>query len=152
MCKKKSIRARAPQASSPNVRYVMQQNTGRETNLEKLFRSELHKIGLRFRKDARPESSLRITADIVFSRRKICIFIDGCFWHGCPLHFKLPRNHSDWWLEKIEDNKTRDERQTRKLQERGWTVLRYWEHEILSDDFPQICSNVQQIIKLKRTR
>ncbi|MEI8183691.1 MAG: very short patch repair endonuclease [Desulfomonile sp.] len=152
MREKKSIRSRAPSASSPNVRYVMQQNTGHETDAEKLLRSELHKIGLRYRKDTRPEPSLRITADIVFTKQEVCIFIDGCFWHGCPLHFKLPKTHADWWLEKIEDNRSRDERQTRKLQELGWAVLRYWEHEVLPDNYAQICSDVCQIVKAKRPR
>jgi DNA mismatch endonuclease (patch repair protein) len=60
----------------------------------------------------------------------VCLFVDGCFWHGCALHFLLPKTHSAWWREKIEDNRARDERQQRQLEERGWVVVRLWEHEV----------------------
>src|SRR5438270_4526895 len=98
----KSLRSRAPLASSEHTRRVMQANVGRETDAERLVRSYLHRAGFRFRKDARPVRKLRCAADLVFRRHKICIFVDGCFWHGCPVHFKTPKANRAWWSEKID--------------------------------------------------
>jgi DNA mismatch endonuclease (patch repair protein) len=96
---------------------------------EQCLRSRIHSLGFRFRKDYRPVTELRCAADLVFRRQLVCVFFDGCFWHGCPRHFRVPRSNSAWWLEKIEDNRARDKRQTRQLRTRGWTVVRVWEHE-----------------------
>lgn len=145
----KSIRFRAPKASSERVRAIMQRNVGRETRPEKLLRSALYKRGLRFRKDLRPEPALRITADIVFTRQRVCVFVDGCFWHGCPLHFDVPKTNSDWWREKIEDNRARDIRQTHQLEECGWRVLRYWEHDVTSASLSEMCSEIREAVKGK---
>jgi DNA mismatch endonuclease (patch repair protein) len=148
MRERKSIRARAPQASSPEVRRVMQRNTGRETSIEKLLAASLHNMGLRFRKDAQMENDLKIKADIVFPRNRICIFVDGCFWHGCPYHLKAPKTHASWWKEKIKDNRKRDERQTQELQSRGWTVLRYWEHDVTPENLLSVCSEIGRLVKI----
>lgn len=127
---KRSIRARAPVATSPDVRRVMQANWGNELSPERTLRSELHRIGLRFRKNRRPLAGLRCTADIVFPRHRLCVFVDGCFWHGCPLHFSCPKSHSGWWREKIEATKRRDKQHTAALRRGGWRVVRLWEHEV----------------------
>ena len=124
-----SIRSRAPAATTPAVRRVMQIIGRREPLSEKQLRSLLHRAGLRFRKTTRPVADLRCVADIVFMRARVCVFVDGCFWHGCSTHFKLPLSHSDWWQEKIADNQARDKRQTQALEARGWLVVRVWEHE-----------------------
>jgi len=150
MKEKKSIRARAPKASSPTVRYVMQRNTGRETYPEEVLRSALHKIGLRFRKDVQPEIHLKIKADIVFPKKKICVFIDGCFWHGCPLHFKVPKTNSEWWKEKITDNKNRDYRQSKDLIDCGWTVIRYWEHDVTPNNIDALCLEIERSVKSRK--
>ena len=71
----------------------------------------------------------RRRADIVFTRRKIAIFIDGCFWHGCPLHYVQPKTNAQYWWPKIERNIERDRENTRRLGDAGWTVARFWEHE-----------------------
>ena len=126
----KSIRSRAPRASSAAVRRVMQANVGRETAAEEQVRRFLHKAGLRYRKDIRPIQALRCAADVVFTNAKLCIFIDGCFWHGCPIHFHAPRVHAGWWAEKIQANRERDRRNDRLLRAAGWRVVRMWEHEI----------------------
>ena len=147
MREKKSIRSRAPQASSPKVRRVMQHNTGNETIPEKLLRSAIHKTGLRFRKDLRPEPTLKITADIVFPRQKVCVFVDGCYWHGCPVHFNLPKTNSEWWMEKITDNRNRDARQNSLLTELGWKVIRYWEHDVVVDNLPRLCEEIKCAVK-----
>lgn len=104
-------------------------NRGRDTRPERLIRSLLHQSGLRFRKHARPERGLRCQADIVFPREKVAVFVDGCFWHGCPDHGRLPKKNSSYWADKIARNVARDQRNSEVLAEAGWLVLRYWEHE-----------------------
>lgn len=128
-----SVRSRAPSASSPFVRRVMRANLSVDTEPESRFRSIVHQLGLRFRKDARPEADVKCKADIVFRSERICVFLDGCFWHGCPSHFECPKTHSAWWREKIDETIARDRRQARVLRRRGWTVLRLWEHDINAD-------------------
>jgi DNA mismatch endonuclease (patch repair protein) len=125
-----SIRARAPSASSLKTRHVMQANRSRDTAPEVRLRRLLFASGLRFRKNCRPEPTLRCKADIVFPRPRVCVFIDGCFWHSCPRHFKLPKTNAAWWAEKMHANVQRDGRQTRTLKGRGWCVIRLWEHEL----------------------
>lgn len=61
------------------------------------------------------------------------MFVDGCFWHGCPKHFRVPKTHANWWKEKIQDNVDRNARQTRELEAREWQVIRFWEHELTAD-------------------
>jgi DNA mismatch endonuclease (patch repair protein) len=71
----------------------------------------------------------RLRADLVFTRKRIAVFIDGCFWHGCSEHFRPARKNADFWTRKIADNRQRDMRTDALLHEAGWTVLRFWEHE-----------------------
>jgi DNA mismatch endonuclease (patch repair protein) len=127
----------------------MQTVGSRDTEPEKLLRGTLFKLGLRFRKDYRPIPGLKIKADIVFTKHKVCLFIDGCFWHGCPLHFKIPKTNSSWWNEKIEDNKTRDLKQTLILTSSDWTVIRLWEHEIKKSNILKICEIILKKIQPK---
>jgi DNA mismatch endonuclease (patch repair protein) len=72
----------------------------------------------------------KCTADVVFTKQRLCVFVDGCFWHGCPIHFRVPNTNRDWWAEKIQDNKQRDSMQSIRLRGAGWTVMRFWEHEL----------------------
>jgi len=104
-------------------------NRSRDTRPELLIRRALHARGFRFRVDLRPEPSLRTRADIVFTRRRIAVYIDGCFWHGCPLHATTPKSNESYWLPKLARNAERDAQSTASLEERGWLVLRFWEHE-----------------------
>jgi DNA mismatch endonuclease, patch repair protein len=92
-------------------------------------RRGLHALGLRYRVDTFPEPALRRRADIVFLKQKVAVFIDGCFWHACPLHASWPKENGAWWREKLMRNRARDYDTTVKLQEEGWIVLRFWEHE-----------------------
>ena len=92
------------------------------------MRRLLHAGGLRYRVNTRPLPSLRRTADIVFPRKRIAVFIDGCYWHGCPDHYIPSKSNSDYWSPKIAGNVARDAETTRALTEAGWTVLRYWSH------------------------
>lgn len=145
---RKSIRARAPAASSDAVRRLMQAVRSRDTPGERRLRSALFAAGLRFRKHARPESDLRCEADIVFRSRRVCVFVDGCYWHGCPAHFVPPKTNRAWWVEKVEDNRARDARRTRELRERGWIVLRYWGHETKdAADVARIASEVASRVR-----
>lgn len=128
-----SIRSRAPSASSPLVRHIMQKVRRRDTSAELLLRKNLFRLGLRYRLHAKPVSSIRCKADIVFRSAKVCVFIDGCYWHGCSRHFRAPLTNNSWWKEKIADNRLRDRRQSRILRRHGWTVIRFWEHQVASD-------------------
>lgn len=128
-----SIRSRAPRAKSPTVRRVMLRNRGDELVPERQLRSQLHRIGIRFRRNCRPIDDFRCSADIVFPRERVCVFVDGCFWHGCPRHFVCPKTHADWWQEKIASTKARDKQQTAKLRAANWRVIRVWEHDLRSD-------------------
>lgn len=125
-----SIRKRAPAASSSTVRKVMQANVGRTTSIEAAIIDALQKHGLRFAVNTPPVPSLRWKADLVVPERCLCVFLDGCFWHACPQHFRVPKTNSAWWKEKIDANVDRDQRQTQALSQRGWRVLRFWEHQV----------------------
>ncbi|WP_282595077.1 very short patch repair endonuclease [Naasia sp. SYSU D00057] len=115
-------------ASTPGARRSMQANRGRDTTPELRVRKLLHAAGARYRVDLAPLGGRR-RADIVFSRRRIAVYIDGCFWHGCPQHATYPRTNSDYWLPKLKRNVERDRETDSQLRQAGWTVLRYWEHE-----------------------
>ncbi|WP_081625476.1 very short patch repair endonuclease [Mycobacterium sp. 141] len=104
-------------------------NRSRDTRPEVALRRELHRLGLRYRVNTRPIPQIRRTADVVFPRRKVAVFLDGCFWHGCPDHYTAPRANATFWREKLRRNVARDRQVDEVLVEAGWRVLRVWEHE-----------------------
>lgn len=106
----------------------------RDTKPEVKVRSALQRQGYRFRKDypIRVEGKL-VRPDVVFTRRGVAIFIDGCFWHSCPEHGRQPGVNGEYWSPKLEGNVRRDRQQTAALQSAGWSVLRFWEHEDVDD-------------------
>ncbi len=106
----------------------MQGNRSRDTGPEMAVRRLVHGMGLRYRVNARPLPQLRRTADLVFSRRRVAVFIDGCFWHGCPEHHRRPGVNVDYWTQKVERNRQRDRATDAELVAAGWTVLRFWAH------------------------
>lgn len=116
-------------ASSPAVRSTMQGNRGKDTKPEIQLRSLLHRAGLRYRVSVRPLPFLRRTADVVFPRARVAVFLDGCFWHGCPEHHRPAKKNSEFWINKIEGNRARDADTDRLLREAGWESIRIWEHE-----------------------
>lgn len=120
-------------ASTPGARASMQSNRGRDTSPELAVRRRLHALGLRYRVSIRPISNVRRTADIVFTRAKIAVFIDGCFWHGCPHHYQAPSRNGDFWRAKLVRNRERDTETNEKLRSHGWIPLRFWEHEVRAD-------------------
>jgi len=77
---------------------------------------------------------IRVRPDFIFQRAKLALFVDGCFWHGCPLHSTKPKQNAVFWDSKLRANSTRDAQHTRALEAAGWTVLRVWEHELRDAD------------------
>ncbi len=99
------------------------------TDAEVALRRELYRIGLRYRVDYDVLKKPRRVADIAFPGRRIAIFVDGCFWHGCPEHATWPKRNADFWRQKIETNRLRDADTNERLRSLGWTVLRFWSHQ-----------------------
>lgn len=118
----------------------------RDTKPERYLRSILHRRGLRFRVDYRPLADSRTRADIALVRHRIAIFVDGCFWHGCPLHGTMSKTNSAWWRDKLRRNRQRDRVATKKLKREGWTVVRFWEHHDAA-----MCADVISELVLTRT-
>jgi DNA mismatch endonuclease (patch repair protein) len=101
----------------------------RDTAPEMLLRKELHRRGLRYRLIVKVPGNNRRTIDIAFPRQKVAVFVDGCFWHGCPAHGTTPRSNAPWWNQKISANRARDADTNQLLEAAGWFVLRLWEHD-----------------------
>jgi DNA mismatch endonuclease, patch repair protein len=120
-------------ASSPAVRRNMQANRGRDTGPELKLRHLLHNAGLRYRIHWPVPSDRRRRIDIAFTRRKVAVFVDGCFWHRCPAHYVAPKANADFWDAKIRGTTERDIETTTLLEGDGWLVLRFWEHEQSSE-------------------
>jgi DNA mismatch endonuclease (patch repair protein) len=121
----------------------MQANRRRDTKPEMALRSALHRAGFRYRCDYRidlPEG--RVRPDIVFTRRRVAVFIDGCFWHCCPEHGSKPSVNQGYWSPKLARNVERDARNTGLLREAGWTVLRIWEHVHVKAAFELVAAAV----------
>ncbi|MFD4396354.1 very short patch repair endonuclease [Kitasatospora sp. NPDC058478] len=116
-------------ASSAARRRNMQAIRSRDTKPELRIRQLVHAGGLRYRVAARPLPGLRRTADLVFGPAKVAVFVDGCYWHGCPEHYVSPRTNPGYWSEKVTRNVLRDRDTDSRLEEAGWIVLRFWEHE-----------------------
>ncbi|OJU41478.1 MAG: hypothetical protein BGN97_09890 [Microbacterium sp. 69-10] len=124
---------RVPAASSSGRRRNMQANRRRDTKPELALRSVLHRAGFRYRVDYRIDlPGGRVRPDIVFTRKRIAVFVDGCFWHCCPEHGSQPSVNQPYWSPKLARNVERDARNTKLLREADWTVLRIWEHESVS--------------------
>ncbi|TCJ21668.1 very short patch repair endonuclease [Nocardioides jejuensis] len=131
-------------ASSPASRAVMQANRRRDTSPEMAVRRLVHAAGLRYRVDTRPLSDLNRRADLVFRGAKVAVFIDGCYWHGCPKHGTVAKSNADYWSPKIARNRERDAETDRLLVDAGWTVIRAWEHEVPSAVAQRILSAVPE--------
>ncbi|MET8744373.1 very short patch repair endonuclease [Streptomyces sp. NPDC004728] len=116
-------------ASSAARRKNMQAIRSRDTKPERLIRRLVHASGLRYRVAAKPLPGLRRTADMVFRPAKVAVFIDGCYWHGCPEHYVPPKTNPGYWSDKVARNVARDRDTDQRLAEAGWLVLRFWEHQ-----------------------
>ena len=117
-------------ASSDAIRQTMLHNRGRDTKPELAIRREVHRRGMRYRVAMRPAKSIRRSADLVFTRTRVAVFVDGCFWHRCPEHFRMPTTNRAYWGPKLEANVVRDRQTDDLLAAEGWTVVRVWEHEL----------------------
>ena len=118
-----------PTPRSEAVRARFQRQRVRDTAPELALRRELHHRGLRYRVDVPLLGAGRGRADILFSRARLVVMVDGCFWHRCPDHGTAPRDNGDWWRQKLDRNVERDRRTDLELASRGWKVVRIWEHE-----------------------
>jgi DNA mismatch endonuclease (patch repair protein) len=121
----------------------MRRNPRRDTKPEIALRSELHRLGLRFRKDLPIRTAERVVRpDVVFTRARLAVFVDGCFWHSCPLHGNVPRANTAYWVPKLERNVHRDREVDAVLATAGWIVLRAWEHE----DVTEVAASVYETL------
>lgn len=106
----------------------MSRQRRRDTTPELLLRHELHRRGMRFRVNAPLPGLPRRRADLLLTRARIAVFVDGCFWHGCPEHATRPAANAEWWASKLARNVERDRETDERLRAEGWIVLRFWEH------------------------
>jgi DNA mismatch endonuclease, patch repair protein len=119
-----------PQPTSSAVSAAMRGNRSLDSKPELALRSLLHRAGYRFRKHrVILTDDLRVRPDLVFVQQRVAIFVDGCFWHGCPQHGRKPRVNEAYWTPKLERNQVRDKRVDAALQKDGWAVIRIWEHD-----------------------
>lgn len=123
----------------------MRSNKSRDTKPELALRSAVHARGLRYRVSAKPLAGMRRTADLVFSRAKVAVFLDGCFWHGCPEHHTVASANAKFWADKVEGNRKRDRDTDGRLAEAGWVSVRIWEHEDAAD----AARRVEEIVRAR---
>jgi DNA mismatch endonuclease (patch repair protein) len=131
----------------PTRRAIMRSNRRRDTGPELAIRRAVHEAGLRYRVDfpIRVADHRPIRPDLVFTRRRVAVFVDGCFWHGCPAHATSPATRARFWADKVAANRERDRRHDALLAGGGWTVLRIWEHEDPVDAAKRIAAVVRAI-------
>ncbi|MEU3907552.1 very short patch repair endonuclease [Streptomyces goshikiensis] len=133
--------------STPAVRARMSRQKSKDTKIEVALRRALHAAGLRYRVHCRPLKGIRREADIVFGPARVAVFVDGCFWHGCPEHATWPRRNAEFWRGKIEGNQARDRDTDARLAESGWLAVRVWEHEAVDE----AAERVSRIVLARRT-
>lgn len=122
----------------------MSKQKSRNTGIEMALRQVLHRAGFRYRVHRRPIKGVRREADLVFGPARVAVFVDGCFWHGCPEHATWPKNNADFWRDKIETNRRRDADTDARLQEAGWLPLRIWEHETVDVAADRVITAVRE--------
>jgi DNA mismatch endonuclease (patch repair protein) len=144
-------RWRQPFASTEAVRLRMSAQRREGTGPEMALRRALHALGLRYRLHRAPVPSLRRRADVVFSRERVAIFVDGCFWHGCPEHGRRRHDVNGWyWPDKIARNRRRDEDTDRQLTCSGWLPLRFGEHDLTAGGAPDVARRVKGVLEERR--
>jgi len=134
---------RDPRPISDHVRQRFRRQRVRDTAPEVALRRALHALGLRYRVDHPVLPGLRRRADVVFRRRRIAVFVDGCFWHRCPQHAVPPKNNADWWARKLQRTVDRDRDTDQRLRAAGWVPVRVWEHELPEEAAARICDLVK---------
>lgn len=126
----------------------MRRFRSRDTKPELEVRRRLHAAGFRYRLHAAVPEHSRRTMDIAFPKQKVAVFIDGCYWHACPAHGKVPTRNSGWWAEKLHRNAARDEETNAALERNGWIVVRAWEH----DDPATVAEYVGRVVSHRSSR
>lgn len=122
----------------------MSKQKSRNTGIEMALRKLLHAAGFRYRVHRRPVKGVRREADLVFGPARVAVFVDGCFWHGCPEHATWPKNNAEFWREKIETNRRRDADTDARLLDSGWLALRIWEHESAETAADRVMDTVRE--------
>ncbi|WP_199199421.1 very short patch repair endonuclease [Amycolatopsis sp. CA-128772] len=122
----------------------MSKQKSRNTGIEMALRKALHGAGFRYRVHRRPVKGVRREADLVFGPARVAVFVDGCFWHGCPEHATWPKNNAEFWRDKIETNRRRDADTDERLREAGWLAVRIWEHESVEVATDRVISAVRE--------
>jgi DNA mismatch endonuclease (patch repair protein) len=122
----------------------------RDNGPEMAVRRLLYARGVRYRVCFRIPGQRRRTIDIAFIGARLAVYIDGCFWHGCPEHQHMPKANSSWWVQKIAMNRARDAVATAQLQDLGWAVLRFWEHEDPEDVVTTIVAHLDSRSTVRR--
>jgi DNA mismatch endonuclease (patch repair protein) len=112
-----------------SARRRMRQIRQANTDIETAIAAELRRLGYEFECNVRAEPSIRSRPDFVFRDHRVAVYVDGCFWHGCPAHFTVPMTRPEWWVSKIDSNRERDSRSVVALADAGWSVVRAWSHE-----------------------
>jgi DNA mismatch endonuclease (patch repair protein) len=124
----------------------MRSNRSRDTAPELALRRAAFKLGLRYRVCARPIPGVRRTADMVFPGARVAVELRGCYWHGCPVHHRLPAANRDYWIAKVEKNRARDADIERILAEAGWRLVVVWEHE----DPVEAAAQIETVVRERR--
>lgn len=142
-----------PHPTSEIASRIMRANRKVGTQPEIRLRSALHRKGLRFRKDFVIEADgLRVRPDVTFPRRRVAVFLDGCFWHSCPAHGSVPGSNAGYWTPKLRRNVERDTRVDAALMSAGWNVIRIWEHELRGNPDAVACEVVLAVSDAGRMR
>lgn len=134
-------------ATSAATRKSMQSNKSRDTKPEVRLRKALYALGLRYRVCVRPLPNVARTVDVVFRSAKVAVELRGCFWHGCPEHYRAPKANNDYWAQKVSRNVARDEDTARRLADADWLLQVVWEHE----DLEQAAERVAMTVRARRT-
>lgn len=132
---------------SPAVSARMSRQASKDTAAELAVRRLLHAGGLRYRVEYPVPGMARRRIDVAFTRAKVAVLIDGCFWHGCPEHATHPKSNAEWWRRKLDRNMARDRETTEHLAAEGWLVLRFWEHEAPEEVAVRVGATVQRRLK-----
>lgn len=136
-----------PPPSSEAARSRMKAVRRTGTAAELALRKALDSYGLSYDVDAQPLPDLRRRADVLFREERVAVFVDGCFWHGCPIHGTRAKSNTGFWAEKIKRNKRRDHDTNHRLEAAGWTVVRSWEHE----DPMEVAETIWSLLQERRS-
>jgi DNA mismatch endonuclease (patch repair protein) len=113
-------------------------NTKPEVALRRALRASGHKPRLHYGE---------ISIDIAFPKGRVAVFVDGCFWHKCPKHFRMPKSNRSFWRRKIDGNARRDRRENRALKKAGWRVVRVWEHDLRKALLPKAVKRIEKALE-----